>query len=233
MYHFHAKIISRARGQSAVAAAAYRLGLALRDERYGRTRDYRRRGPLAHLEILSVGAPDWVRDRHALWNRVESAELRKDSQLLRTIEVGIPVELAPANSVALLREYIAQEFVSKGMIADFGICRADPHNPHARILLTLREPTARGFGPKARHWNRKSNLIDWRAAWAEVANRHLARAGHALRLDHRSLEAQQSELVPGRKIGVGRQRALLQPALPPHLELRVAERRRIALQMAR
>jgi ATP-dependent exoDNAse (exonuclease V) alpha subunit len=171
-----------------------------------------------------------VRDRHALWNRVESAELRKDSQLLRTIEVGIPVELAPANSVALLREYIAQEFVSKGMIADFGICRADPHNPHARILLTLREPTARGFGPKARHWNRKSNLIDWRAAWAEVANRHLARAGHALRLDHRSLEAQQSELVPGRKIGVGRQRALLQPALPPHLELRVAERRRIALQ---
>jgi len=172
------------------------------------------------------GAPAWVHDREMLWNRVEAGERRKDSQLARAIEIGLPVELSHAQSVALVRDYIAQEFVSKGMIADFSICRNDPNNPYAQILLTLREATPSGFGPKMRHWNRKANLIEWRSAWAERANQHLARAGHAVRIDHRSLEAQQIELTPGRK-GVGRWTQGEQ-TLPSHLQERVAERQRIA-----
>ena len=172
------------------------------------------------------GAPAWVHDREMLWNRVEAGERRKDSQLARAIEIGLPVELSHAESVALVRDYIAQEFVSKGMIADFSIRRNDTDNPYAQILLTLREATPSGFGPKMRHWNRKANLIEWRSAWAERANQHLARAGHAVRIDHRTLEAQQIELTPGRK-GVGRWTQGEQ-TLPSHLQERVAERQRIA-----
>jgi Ti-type conjugative transfer relaxase TraA len=228
IYHLTAKVISRARGQSIAAAAAYRSGSALRDERYGLTHNYTRNRKAAHSEIMSpAGAPAWVHDRETLWNRVEAGERRKDSQLARAIEIGLPVELSHAENVALVRDYIAQEFVSKGMIADFCIRRNDPNNPFAHILLTLREATPSGFGPKMRHWNRKSNLLEWRSAWAERANQHLARAGHAVRIDHRTLEAQQSELTPGRKIGVERGRQGEQ-TLPSHLKERFAERQRIA-----
>lgn len=228
IYHLTAKVISRARGQSITAAAAYRSGCVLRDERYGVTHNYTRRSPVAHTEIMSPpGAPAWVHDREGLWNRVEAGERRRDAQLARAIEISLPLELADAENVALVRDYIAQEFVSKGMIADFCIRRSDSDNPYAHILLTLREATPTGFGPKMRQWNRKSNLLDWRAAWAERANQHLARAGHAVRIDHRTLEAQQSELTPGRNTGVGLSRQGEQ-MLPPHIQERVAERQRIA-----
>jgi Ti-type conjugative transfer relaxase TraA len=228
IYHLTAKVISRGRGQSITAAAAYRSGSSLRDERYGLTHDYTRNRQAAHAEIMSpAGAPIWVQNRETLWNRVEAGERRKDAQLARAIEIGLPVELSPGECIALLRDYIAQEFVSKGMIADFCIRRNDANNPYAQILLTLREAEATGFGPKMRAWNRKSNLFEWRSAWAERANQHLARAGHAARIDHRTLEAQQSELTPGRKIGVGRGRQD-EPALPDHLKERVAERQQIS-----
>jgi Ti-type conjugative transfer relaxase TraA len=230
IYHLTVKIISRARGQSVAAAAAYRTGSALRDERYGVTHNYARNGKAAHAEIMSpAGAPAWVQDREMLWNRVETAERRKDAQLARAVEIGLPVELSPTESLALVRDYIAQEFVSKGMIADFCIRRNDSNNPYTHILLTLREATASGFGPKMRHWNRKSNLLEWRSAWAELANQHLARAGHVVRIDHRTLEAQQSELTPGRKTGIGRGRQA-EHTLPSHLKERLAERQQIAKQ---
>jgi Ti-type conjugative transfer relaxase TraA len=228
IYHLTAKVISRARGQSVAAAAAYRSGSALRDERYGITHNYTRSRQAAHSEIMSpAGAPAWVHDRETLWNRVEAGERRKDAQLARAIEIGLPVELSHTQSVALVRDYIAQEFISKGMIADFCIRRSDPNNPYAHILLTLREATTSGFGPKMRHWNRKSSLVEWRSAWAERANQHLARAGQVVRIDHRTLEAQQNELTPGRKMGIGRGRQIEQ-SLPGHLKERIAERRRIA-----
>ena len=230
IYHLTAKVISRARGQSVTAVAAYRSGSALRDERYGLTHNYARHRRVAHAEIMSPdGAPGWVQDRETLWNRVEAGERRKDSQLARAIEISLPVELSVTESVALLRDYIAQEFVSKGMIADFCIRGKTLENPHAHILLTLREATPSGFGPKVRQWNRKSNLLEWRSAWAERANLHLARAGHAVRIDHRTLEAQQSELTPGRNMGVGRGRQG-EPALPGHMQERVAEQHRIAIE---
>ncbi len=230
IYHLTAKLVSRARGQSITAAAAYRSGSVLRDERYGVTHNYTRRGTVAHTQIMSPpGAPTWVHDRESLWNRVEAGERRKDAQLARAIEVGLPLELTDTENAALVRDYIAQEFVSKGMIADFCIRRSDSDHPYAHILLTLREATPTGFGPKMRQWNRKSNLLDWRAAWAERANQHLARAGHAVRIDHRTLEAQQSELSPGRNTGVGRGRQGEQ-TLPNHIQERVAERQKIAQQ---
>lgn len=230
IYHLAVQVISRARGQSATAAAAYRCGAALRDERYGLTHNYTRNGGVAHAEIMSPqGAPAWVYDRQTLWNRVEAGELRKDAQLARAIDIGLPVELSHAQSVALVRDYIAREFVAKGMTADFCIRRGNPDNPHVHILLTLREATPLGFGPKMRQWNRKSNLLDWRSAWAERANLHLARAGHEVRIDHRTLEAQRVELTPARKLGIGRLRQG-ERTLPDYLQERLAEQRLIAAE---
>jgi Ti-type conjugative transfer relaxase TraA len=227
IYHLTANIISRARGQSVVAAAAYRSGAALRDERYGITHYHSRKRGIPHAEIMAPpGAPAWVYDREALWNRVEAGESRKDSQLARLIEIGLPVELSVDDCVMLVREYIAQEFVAQGMIADFCI-RGDSHNPHAHILLTLRGVTAEGFGPKERRWNGKATLLEWRSAWADRANEHLARAGQAVRIDHRTLADQQIELTPGRRIGIGRPRQGLE-TLPSHLQERITEQKRIA-----
>ena len=208
-----------------MAAAAYRSGTTLRDRRYGVTHSYKGKRGILQADIMTPPeAPAWASDREALWNTVEAREPRKDPQLARLIEVSLPVELTADERVALVRDYIAQEFVSKGMIADFSV-RGEANNPHAHILLTLRRLTPAGFGPKERGWNGRSALLNWRAAWAARANEHLARAGHAVRIDHRTLEAQQIELTPGRRIGIGRARQA--GALPAHLSERIAEQQDI------
>ena len=122
IYHLTANVVSRGRGQSVIAVAAYRAGVALRDTRYGILHNFKiRPGAAEHAEILAPPhAPSWVSDREQLWNRVEEAELRKDSQLARSVEVGLPLELNAAGCIALVRDYIAREFLSLGMIAEIG-----------------------------------------------------------------------------------------------------------------
>jgi ATP-dependent exoDNAse (exonuclease V) alpha subunit len=232
IYHLSATIISRGRGQSVVAAAAYRCGAALRDERYGLAHNYRGKRGVVHTEVLAPsGAPEWAQDREQLWNRVEAREIRRDAQLARLIEVGLPLELTPDERVDLMRDFILREFVAIGMIADFCI-RGEANNPHAHILLTLRGITPQGFGPKQRAWNGKPLLLEWRRAWAERANEHLARAGHGDRIDHRTLEAQEIELIAARRIGVARARRN-EPNLPAHLRDRISDQRRIAHENGR
>lgn len=228
IYHLSAKVVSRAKGQSVVAAAAYRSGECLEDERYRSTHDYTRKEGVERSEILlAEGAPGWMADRQRLWNQVEASERRKDAQLARELEIGLPLELSHEENVALVRDYVQQQFVKRGMVADFSVHEDDPNNPHVHVLLTMREVTAEGFGAKVRSWNAKAELLKWREAWAESANEHLARAGHAIRIDHRTLEAQGSELEPGRKIGVGRERQS-EAQLPPRITERIAEQEQIA-----
>ena len=230
IYHLTVSVVSRARGHRIVASAAAQSCTKLRDEYYGVVHNGALKPGVEHAEIRApAGALPWVYARELLWNRVEAAERRKDSQLARAMDISLPVELTAAESIALLREFVDVEFVSKGMIADIAIRRKNPDNPNARVLLTLRELNAVGFGPKVRLWNRKSNLLDWRSAWAQRANFHLARAGHRVRIDHRTLEAQQIELAPARKTGVGRPLDG-DPNLPQYLQNRLAEQREIARQ---
>jgi len=221
-------VLSRARGHRIVASAAAQSAARLRDQYYGTVHNHTQRPGVDFTEILApADSPPWVFDREQLWNRVEAAELRKDSQLARALELSIPRELEPAQRVDLLREFLRAEFVSHGMIADLGIRRTQLDNPSAHVLLTLRRATAAGFGPKMRQWNTKANLLSWRASWANHANLHLARAGHRLRIDHRTLEAQQIELTPARKTGLGH--ALIDvESLPEYLHARFSEQRRIA-----
>jgi ATP-dependent exoDNAse (exonuclease V) alpha subunit len=228
IFHLHAQMVKRAEGESSVAAAAYRSGSRLYEESTGLVHDYTRKRGAEHSEILAPdGAPAWVHDRHTLWNTVEAAERRKDAQVAREIEVGLPIELSNSEQLALVRDFAKREFVAKGMVADIGIHRDNPHNPHSHILLTTRELTPHGFGPKNRGWNDKAQLLQWRRGWAEATTQHLMEAGLAIRIDHRSYTEQQLGLIPSRKIGLSRERQKIRD-LPDFLADRVAEQQRIA-----
>ncbi len=233
IYHLSAKVISRAAGQSVVASAAYRSGELLQDRRLDRSFDYERKSGVAHTEILAPdGAPAWVTNRQALWNEVETVERRKDAQLAREIEIALPVELDLSEQIELTRDFAKEAFVSQGMVVDFAIHTDNPENPHAHLLLTTREITPQGFGAKRRDWNAKERLIEWRERWASLTNEHLRRAGLDVAIDHRSLEDQDIELVPGRKVGISRERQQAED-LPSDLKDRVREQREIASENGR
>lgn len=198
IYHLSAKVIGRKAGRSSVAAAAYRSAERLRDTRQGIEHDYRRKGGVVHTEIMSPeNAPDWMQNRDILWNAVEAVERRKDAQLAREIEVALPRELDHIAHLDLLHEFVGREFVARGMIADVAIhetvARDGQRQPHAHIMLTMRDLTNDGFGPKNRGWNSSDVLVGWREAWARDANSALEQSGSRERVDHRTLEAQREE----------------------------------------
>jgi Ti-type conjugative transfer relaxase TraA len=211
IYHLSAKVISRSSGRSAVAAAAYRAGERLQDDKLGRAHDFTAKTGVVHQEVmLPEGAPKAWQDRTTLWNAVEAAEKWRDAQLAREVEVALPRELSRAKGIALARDFARQEFVAQGMVAD--VCVHWPTGvdgeakPHAHILLTLRGVEGGGFGPKAREWNSTELLMGWRERWAELANAWLMEQGHEARVDHRSLAAQGIGLEPQHKVEPAGQR---------------------------
>lgn len=190
IYHFSAQVASRSAGRSAVAMAAYRSGERLTDERTGEAKFYRRDEKPQTAILAPEHAPEWVHDRNRLWNEVEKAEKRKDAQLCREINVALPKEFSPQLQEKMLRAYCQREFVDRGMVADIAIHRNDPNNPHAHIMLTMREIGPEGFGQKVREWNDKQLLENWREAWAQDVNRIFERNNRPERIDHRSFERQ-------------------------------------------
>jgi Ti-type conjugative transfer relaxase TraA len=209
IYHFSAKVISRANGSSAVASAAYRSASRLEDERLGRSHDFTNKTGVVHSEVMAPeGSPERWQDREALWNEVEAGEVRKDAQLAREIEFSIPREMSQAQGVELARDFVQQEFVDRGMVADLNVhWDIGPDGlakPHAHVMLSMREvqPDGEGaFGKKVREWNSTDLLTDWRERWASHVNERLAELDIDARIDHRTLEAQGIDLEPQHKIG--------------------------------
>ncbi|MBV9841338.1 MAG: Ti-type conjugative transfer relaxase TraA [Sphingomonadaceae bacterium] len=206
IYHFSAKVISRAAGSSALAAAAYRSTARLYDERLGRAHEFSNKAGVIHSEVmLPGGAPEEWHDRERLWNAVEAAEVRKDAQLAREVEFALPRELDQAGAVRLARDFVQREFVARGMVADLNVhwdIGSDGEaKPHAHVMLGMRSVGEEGFGAKVREWNRTELLEHWREAWADHVNERLASLDIDARVDHRSLEAQGVDLEPQNKIG--------------------------------
>ncbi|MBV9509915.1 MAG: Ti-type conjugative transfer relaxase TraA [Caulobacteraceae bacterium] len=206
IYHFSAKVISRANGSSAVAAGAYRSASRLYDERLGRDHDFSNKTGVVHSEILAPEeSPERWQGRETLWNEVEALEKRKDAQLAREVEFAIPREMDQGEGVALARDFVRQEFVDRGMVADLNVhWDMGPDGlakPHAHVMLSMREVTPEGFGKKARDWNSREMLEGWRERWASHVNERLNELGIEARVDHRTLEAQGIELEPQHKIG--------------------------------
>jgi Ti-type conjugative transfer relaxase TraA len=206
IYHFSAKVISRANGSSAVASAAYRSASELHDERLGRSHNFTDKTGVVHSEVMAPeGSPERWQDREVLWNEVEAGEVRKDAQLAREIEFSIPREMSQAQGVELARDFVQQEFVNRGMVADLNVhWDIGPDGlakPHAHVMLSMREAGPDRFGKKVREWNSTELLTDWREAWAEHVNTRLAELDIDARVDHRTLEAQGIDLEPQHKIG--------------------------------
>ncbi|EQB32601.1 Ti-type conjugative transfer relaxase TraA, partial [Sphingobium ummariense] len=206
IYHFSAKVISRANGSSAVASAAYRAAERLHDDRLGRDHDFSNKAGVVHSEImLPEGAPERLSDRTTLWNEVEAGEKRKDAQLAREVEFSIPRELNQQQGVQLARDFVEKQFVERGMVADLNVHwdmgKDGQPKPHAHVMLSMREVGPEGFGQKVREWNSTALLQEWREAWADHVNERLAELDIDARIDHRTLERQGIDLEPQHKIG--------------------------------
>ncbi len=203
IYYFNASVVSRSAGRSATASAAYRAAERIIDLRTGEIHDYRQKKGVDETLILAPNnAPDWVGDRSLLWNEVELVERRRNSQVAREIKLTIPLELDRTQQIELVKEFATEQFVSKGMVADLSFHELDSHNPHAHIMLTMREIDEQGFKPKKnRDWNKRELLEEQREAWAVTANLALERAGIDEAIDHRTLEAQGINRIPQIHLG--------------------------------
>ncbi len=228
--HFKITIVKRSQGQSAVAGAAYQSGERLFSEYDQKTKFYNKKKELVHAEImLPSHAPPGFADRATLWNAVEAVENQWNSQLARRIVLAFPVEVPKERYLKMIREFCQEQFVSKGMIADFAIHDKGDGNPHAHILLTLRAMDEHGkWLPKARkvydldengerirlhsgNWKcHKENTVDWndqkyaevwRHSWETITNRYLEAAGRPERVDLRSFERQGIQQIPTVHLG--------------------------------
>ena len=151
IYHMSIKIGSKGKGQSAVAAAAYRSGDKLTDKETGLISDYTRKGGVVHSEIsLCDNAPLEYADRETLWNAVHEIENKKNSRLWREFEVALPKEFSQDEQIETVRDFVKQ-LTGSGMCADWSLHDKGDGNPHAHIMTTVRSITNEGkWAPKSR-----------------------------------------------------------------------------------
>jgi len=214
IYHMSMSNISRGKKQSAIASASYRSGEKLYSERYNKTSFYPREVQPVSYILKPEHAPEWTLNRERLWNEVEAVEKSSRARLAKEITVALPIELTNEQQENLVREYVQENFVDNGMVADVAIHRDNKENPHAHVMLTNRPFLENGeWGAKARrellkdengqqlyyesgdkksrkisttNWNDKSTLKKWRKNWADTTNEYLERAGYTERITEKS-----------------------------------------------
>lgn len=226
IYHCTCKIISRGKGRSAVGSAAYRSGEKLINEYDGMEHDYRKKSGVVYSEImLCENALKEYQDRSTLWNEVEKIEKGSKARLAREYEVALPVEMTREEQINLVRNFVKDNFVDKGMCADFAIHDKEDGNPHAHIMITTRPIEKDGsWGTKQKkeyildkngnkQYDKKKKTYkcktvkvnDWdsveflernRESWAKKVNAELEKKNLPQRVDHRSLKEQGIERVP-------------------------------------
>lgn len=177
-YRLEVQAISRKDGRSSVAASAYRSATRLHDARLEMIFDYTAKNGVAFSGIMAPeNAPAIFHDRETLWNAVEAADRRVDSRPSREVLISLPHELNALQRHDLVRAFVAETLVARGMIADYGIHLPDAHgderNHHAHILITTRVVGPEGFGFKARDWDNPEAVRAMRADWARIQNQHL------------------------------------------------------------
>ncbi|MDD3021621.1 MAG: MobQ family relaxase [Alphaproteobacteria bacterium] len=208
IYHCSLRVFSRAENHSAVAAAAYRSGQKLVDERTGTIHRYEKRHGVVNAFILMpLCAPERFHDRFVLWNASEEAETRKNSRVAREVIIAIPYELTTQQRESLTRDmaaYLVQKYRVAVDVAIHSPCEGDGHDPrnhHAHLLFTTRELTPEGLGAKTRILDDKitgpQQIEIIREVWETLANDALRRAGQSdVSIDRRTLEAQGIERIP-------------------------------------
>ncbi len=224
LFHMQISSVSRGAGRSAPAAAAYRAGERLRDERRATVHNYSARRDVLHAEIFLpsqfvAAAPEWTTTRERLWNTAEHTEKRHNARVAREYQVTLPAELDAGQRVRLARVF-AQDISDRYKVAvDLAVHaprpEGDPRNFHAHLLTTTREVTPAGLGAKTgldldvlerrRRGlpDHREEFIAVRALWAQHTNEALRAAGLSERVDHRSLAAQGIDREPQPRIPIG------------------------------
>lgn len=204
--HTKVDIVSRRKGHKVIAKAAYNARAKIEDERYGKTEDYTNIKDLVFSKVYLPGhVPKEFSDRSFLWNDVERFEKSSNSQLARNLIFALPRELNEEQRIELLEQFVKENFTDKGMIADVNVHNPDASDgleqPHAHILLTLREIDEKGkWKPKSRKeyildeegeriklpsgnwksrkvnvndWNKRTKAKEWRENFSKLANEYL------------------------------------------------------------
>ncbi|HGQ8192144.1 TPA: MobQ family relaxase, partial [Streptococcus pneumoniae] len=147
-FHFSVNIISRGKGKSAVASAAYISGEKIKNEWDGVTHDYTRKEKiLVKNIILPDHIPKEFNDRSTLWNKVEMAEKNSNAQLARQFIIGLPKELSLSENKNLVERYIKENLTSQGMIVDYAIhdeSQDKNGNIHCHIMTIMRPINEKG-----------------------------------------------------------------------------------------
>jgi MobA/MobL family len=219
IFYMEIRPVTRSSGRTATAAAAYRAGERIRDERTGALYNHSKRDDVLHKEIFlpsKLDQPDagmeWARDRSTLWNTAEKAEQRSNSRAAREYQVALPAELSAEQRVTLARTFSREIADRYNVAVDLAIHaprpEGDQRNFHAHLLATTREVTPEGMGPQTgvdMTGQARSELglppsrqefRTLRARWAELANEALREANIEARIDHRSLQAQGLDREP-------------------------------------
>ena len=223
IYHLSTKPISRSSGRSAVASIAYRAGIAITDERLGKTYDYTKRHGVLWTGLAT---PNDVKiDRNELWNLAEKSENRSNSRTAREIVINIPHELMQSDqgTGSMLAHEFASQLSKKYQVAvDVAVHapdkQGDNRNFHAHLLLTTRKLEQDRHGnikltdksqlemsntqlKKAGLLSNQDELKEIRKAWADLTNEYLAEHGIAERIDHRSHKDRGLDTLPTVKMG--------------------------------
>ncbi|EOJ6089286.1 MobQ family relaxase [Klebsiella michiganensis] len=199
IFHLSFKILTRTtktgKSKSSLYLAAYNSRSKLKDELTGLTFDYTKKNDLYKSGIiLPEEAPRSFYDRATLWGSCEKIEKRKDSQIARTAIISLCKELNGEQNEELLKKYLKQNFIKRGMCADYAIHDING-KPHAHIMLTMRKCENGGFSKKkAREWNDPKLAEVWRRQWSVLVNKTLKENGHNNTITHLSF-LRQKELA--------------------------------------
>lgn len=230
IFHMSFNNISNGKGRGAIASASYRSGERLYDEKEGRNYFYERSVKPETFILKPDYAPEWCLDRERLWNEVEKRENKVNSRYAKEFNVALPIELSEEEQKELLLNYVQQNFVDDGMVADIAIHRDHEQNPHAHVMLTNRPFNQDGtWGQKSKHeyildrngnktytpngnvrnrkiwlvdWDKREKMEEWRSSWAEAVNEQLEKKGLSERISHKSFERQGINQEPTIHVGV-------------------------------
>lgn len=227
----HIETHTRSAGHSAVAGAAYRLGLKLYDERQKVWHDFRKRAlgeeVVRALTIAPPGAPAWANDPAQLWNRVEASEKRKDAQLARDYRIPIPFGLSDFDAGDLAEEmarFIAETLhvpVSLGLHRDAdrdalgNLKPNDRQGFHAHLYFPTRRFTdvaegdgddgGTGFGAKLTVLSNKNTSAAFvemlNCKWSELATDYARKTGSDLTYQFKSYKRLGWNLAPQPTLG--------------------------------
>jgi len=209
IFHLSVKTVSRSTGRSAVAAAAYRTGDTLTNERDGRQHDYANRTGVDDAFIIAPAGCEWAHNRSTLWNAAEQAEKRSNSVTAREYVLALPAELDAKDRANLARSFASAVVERYGVAADIALhapsAGGDDRNYHAHILTTTREVEPDGLGKKTRILDAAKTggpeIESLRELWAMQCNEALERHQKPARIDHRSYGRQGVDELPTLHLG--------------------------------